>query len=633
MHLKKILNKQVLKILILVLIVFFIATIALCVAIVSDIPKFVRQERPITRPLRHESNEHKIDSSVEVNRNELQSFYLWSNQRGEFKEWLQYNLDTKKMIFNKRKSRLTTKEEIFLGRVDDNDCEQIYCLQKKLPFYQVPSVLWKGLIGIEDYRFLDHKGVDPRGLLRALWHDIKVMRFEQGGSTLTQQLVKNLYFSNERKLSRKLKEMVVSVYLEWKYSKEDILAAYFNEVEWGAHQGIKLKGIYAASLAYFNKRPQSLSSYEMSILIGLLKGPYFYSPYKHSDRLRKRSLVVFNKLVELNLVSSHSKVWSEKSFSSWVENLKKRSSSSTVLSIWMMGKKVNKTYPFYVLLNQQNKIVKGLKKKYPKTDWSSKLGVWKKKNGSYQNIFRHYTKVERNEDLAFQKEKHQIGSLLKPIIYNFLIKKGLSLSDEVTTERVKLRLKSGEWMPRESHKINKDKTTHFEALITSMNNPIIRAVKSIGFDKVEGDLKEWIPGLLTPLSEYPAQILGSIELSMNDLALTYQKFFNDACLHDGGKSVLDALSDPKQTTVKFRVGQNLGQMKFFGKTGTTNKGINNWFVGHGGDELFISWVGVEDTSTIKEKLQAYGSNTSFLLFKNFYEHGGRLFSELTCDSR
>ena len=602
----------------------------LCASVISKIPDFESEAYAKPQVFSNIKESNYIDSTVEVREEELKTYFLWSEQSGQYQEWIGKKEKAEKVIFNQKRNLITTKERLYVGELQPNDCSIVYCLQKKLPFSRIPSELWKGLIGIEDYRYLDHKGIDPRGLLRALWHDIKVMKIEQGGSTLTQQLVKNLYFSSERKISRKIKEMIVSVYLEWKFSKEDILAAYFNEVEWGSHQGIKIKGIYASSLMYFNKRPESLSAYEVSILIGLLKGPYYYSPYRYPMRLRERSKTVFNKLVELKLVSEKSKLWSDKKFNTWTKELKKRNNDTTVRSVWMMGSKKYKTYPYYVLLNQQNKLIKDLKKKYPKTDWSSKVGVWKIDQGQYVNTFRHYNKVERNEKKAFELEKHQVGSLLKPVIYNLLTKKGISLQDEVTTERLKLKLKSGVWKPRESHKITEDKTTHYDALITSMNNPIVRAVKDVGFDKIESDLKVLIPDLLTPLSEYPAQILGSVELTIDRISFIYQKFFRDACGHIGGKSVLDALSDPKQTTIRFRVGKSLGQMKFFGKTGTTNKGVNNWFVGHNGDELFVSWVGVEDTSTIQKQLKAYGSNTSFLLFRSFYEHGGRLFSELTC---
>jgi penicillin-binding protein 1B len=622
-------TKFILKSLLLLIFVSMVAALTYCVVTIQALPPvFKDTSYSGVKNLTDNNDGNGLASDVAIKKRLLKTYYLWGSSPQSFDTWKKSLLKSKKIEIDGQD--LITKGDVSLPAMVKNNCDGVFCLQKRITFSNIPGQLWKGLIGIEDYRYLDHKGVDLRSLLRALWHDIKVMRLEQGGSTLTQQLVKNLYYSNERKFSRKIKEMIVSLYLEWKYSKEEILSAYFNEVEWGSFQGIKIKGIYAASLMYFDKKPSFLTDYEVSILIGLLKGPYYYSPFRHADRLRKRANVVFNKLKELGLVSSLSPKWNDKAFSDWVARLKKRSNDVDVYSIWVISNKTINTFSKYTLINEQHKLIKELKKKYPLADWASKVSVWKKINGTYENTYKHYSKVERSQKKAFEEERHQVGSLLKPIVYGLLIDRGLKLDDKVSSKREVFKLKSGNWSPRESHKTETSEVTYLTALMTSMNTPIVRASKEYGYEHIEEGLVKIIPHLYRPLSEYPAQLLGAVEMSINELGHAYQEFIDKSCSQAIRKPLIDALSDPKRTTIRYRVGKSLGQMKFFGKTGTTNSGFSNWFVGHNGDELFIGWVGVENVATVKKRLKVYGSNTSFLLYRNYYENRGQYFSEMAC---
>lgn len=621
--------KLVLKALLLLGFASLITIVTYCVITIRALPPVFKETSYSGIKIFNEvDSANRLSAGVAIPKRLFKTYYLWGTSQQSYEAWEKSLLSTNKVTIEKKD--IVSEKEVILPPLINNNCKDVFCLQRRIAFSTIPGQLWKGLIGIEDYRYLDHKGVDFRSLLRALWHDIKVMKLEQGGSTLTQQLVKNLYYSNERKFSRKIKEMIVSVYLEWKYSKEEILSAYFNEVEWGSFQGIKIKGIYAASLMYFDKKPSFLSEYEVSVLIGLLKGPYYYSPFRHEKRLRQRTNIVFSKLQELGLVSSLAIKWDEKQFKLWVDSLKARSQDVDVYSVWVIGQKNINTFSNYTLVNEQHKLIKKLKSKYPLADWASKVSVWKKVKSTYKNIYKHYTKVERLQSKAFEEERHQVGSLLKPIVYGLLIDNGLKLDDKVSSQRETFKLKSGDWSPRESHKTEADEVTYLTALMTSMNNPIVRATREYGFDKIEIGLSKIISNLHTPLSEYPAQLLGSVEMSIDELGKAYQGFIEKSCAEIKRKPLIEALSDPKKTTIRHRVGKSLGQMKFFGKTGTTNSGFSNWFVGHNGDELFIGWVGVENVATVKKKLKVYGSNTSFLLYRNFYENRGQYFSEMAC---
>jgi penicillin-binding protein 1B len=517
-----------------------------------------------------------------------------------------------------------------------NDCDQIYCYQHRINFDQIPSQFWKGLMGIEDYRFLDHFGVDIKSILRAAIIDIIEMKVVQGGSTLTQQLVKNLFYSNEKKLSRKLKEMIVAIYIESKYPKENILEAYFNEVFWGALGSVRIKGIYAASIFYFEKRPQEIDPYEASILIGLLKGPNYYRPLKHLDRLIQRTNVVYNKLGELNLypVSADLK-WKKEQWEDWQAKLKGRVEGNWHLNMWKTFEN-NETYlnPYekFVFNQKAAEIMNFIKTRAPDQDMAIKAFIGSPKIGD-ENYFTYYSKFERSRATAIWEERHQVGSTLKPLLYSYFLDHEMKLTDAVSTAPVELKLISGNWSPREAHDDLPAEVSLADALAKSYNRPVIRLAQKIGFEKLEKELDPIIPRMQKPLSEYPAQLLGAVELTLAELHQTYRKFIERECkkgLEEEDPSVLYLLSDPKQTTVRLAVGSVIGKQRFFGKTGTSNKGFDNWFVFFDGVRLGVVWVGLEGNRDVKQ-FKLYGSNTSFKIFELFARDSGRRFGELNCE--
>ncbi len=596
--------------------------------VIQELPTSLIEEVSEPSAMKQSVTDILEEQSVLI-QDDLSTFWAWNQSDIGFRDELIFKEKSNEV--EKNGKTIIPKINILLSPLETNDCEIVYCLQHRMMFHEIPSLLWRGLIGIEDYRFLDHIGVDPRSLARAIWHDIKVLKLEQGGSTLTQQLVKNLFYTSEKKFSRKIKEMVVSAYLEHKLDKEQILQMYFNEVMWGSIQGVKLKGISAAALGYFNKKPIELTPYEVSILISLLKGPYFYSPITHSKRLKERVEIVNNKLKELKLFPETAKIWNEKEWSEWESEVKKRNKEVLLRSLYYLTRTQHeKTFKNFVLVKEVEQLKSSLKEKYPDKDLAVKSLLFKVGPQKIIRQFEHYTKYERDWDAALNKERHQVGSTLKPILYWILVRNGLSLEDEVETAPISLKLKSGEWSPREAHIEEREKITYEEALVKSFNRPVIRAAQKYGFDALERELNPLIPQLLTPLSEYPAQLLGSLEMSLDELGNLYATFLQNACFQGEGGSVVAALSDPTNTTIRHRVGKNLGQMKFFGKTGTTNNGNDNWFIGFDGKELLMTWVGIESGRDKNEKLELYGSNSAFLIFKDYFMNRGKLFNEMVC---
>ncbi|MGM9974362.1 MAG: transglycosylase domain-containing protein [Clostridiaceae bacterium] len=164
---------------------------------------------------------------------------------------------------------------------------------------EMPEVYREAVVEVEDKRFYSHNGIDPIAIARALWNDIKAMAFVEGGSTITQQLAKNLYFSQEKKIERKVAEVFMALAIEDKYDKDEILELYVNSIYFG-------EGYYSigdASRGYFNKEAKALTSYESTLLAGIPNAPSVYSPSENYQLSKERHRQVLDRLVEGNKLS------------------------------------------------------------------------------------------------------------------------------------------------------------------------------------------------------------------------------------------------------------------------------------------------------------------------------------------
>jgi len=184
---------------------------------------------------------------------------------------------------------ITRLEPQLIGRISPAQTEDRLLIRLE----QLPDGLKDALLAVEDPKFFEHGGLSVRGILRAIWVNIKERRFAQGGSTLTQQLIKNLFLTRERSIKRKLTEWPMAIALERRYSKEEILQAFVNEVFFAQDKSRAIHGFGLASLYFFDKPVQELATHESALLVGLLKGPSYYDPLRHQERaLERRNLVL-----------------------------------------------------------------------------------------------------------------------------------------------------------------------------------------------------------------------------------------------------------------------------------------------------------------------------------------------------
>lgn len=533
-------------------------------------------------------------------------------------------------ISSRRKGKLNFTQDISFSGQTASSCE-FNCLHIKVNFDELSSLLWKGLVGIEDYRFFDHEGVDYKSILRAVLVDLKAMKIVQGGSTLTQQLVKNLFLTSEKKISRKLKELIYASYIEDKLSKDQIIMLYFNNVYWGSFQGIKLKGVQAASLAYFNKRASDLTSFESIILIGMLKGPYYYSPFKNLDRLKSRIDVVFKRLSQLKLIGAKSK-WSDKQWSNWHRILKVRNEGTSFRSfIQVKSNSLLNIFEEFALYQSIAKVKKVMSSGFKGRDIGIKilLHSFESKDNKTKD-FSFYSKTQRDLKAAISSEHHQVASILKPLIYNYFYINGMSPTDLVQTKKITLNLKSGNWSPKDSSRSSKEYVSLGEALRKSKNIPIVRLSQQAGFEKIQDHLLTYVPRLKLPLKEYPAQILGAVEMSMSEVKEMYKKFLTTNCIENlHNTKTVDILSDSKDSTLRKVATEKFKLLKIFAKTGTSNKAMDNWFIGFDSKELFIIWFG-QETDKNNKRLIASGATSSFRVYQDFIFNRGKRINELIC---
>ena len=514
-------------------------------------------------------------------------------------------------------------------RVFKNNCNRPYCTQRKRHFSEIPFDLVNILISIEDKRYLDHRGVDLKSIIRALIVDLKARKFVQGGSTLTQQVIKNLYLTNEKSFERKLKEMIIAAYLESNYSKEEIVATYLNETFWGAVAGTRVKGFYSASLYYFSKLPRELTTYEMIILIAMLKGPGYYSPTKHLARLQQR-VVALTKKLERENVYEQITTWSYKRWLAWSREIASKD-NIWWSNMWFMTKYSMDFEQLNIVMSTE-RVMKQLAKRIPVKEFGVKVYKIKDINciEKCENIF-YYSRQERSQRKALQEELHSVGSILKPFFYHQYFKLGMDPNEQLKTSGLKLSLKSGPWSPRDNWRARPNSISAKDALRLSKNIPTIDAASKIGFDLIEEVFENYDIPYKKPLQEYPSQILGAVEVSVAQLAESYKKYLRHACASKEGRIILEALSDPSRGTVRKMANKFIKSSRYFGKTGTGNNGLDNWYVASNLKELYLIWIGYEGNRKNK-RFKIAGATSAFPIYQEIIGHNGKRFRELQCAS-
>ena len=438
-------------------------------------------------------------------------------------------------------------------------------IRKPLEFREMSPFVWKSVIAIEDQHFLDHRGIDPRGFLRAVWINLKTLSFSQGGSTITQQLVKNLMARRTKNIFLKFNEIFLSFILETRFEKEDILERYLNEVYLGQSGSLEIHGVAEGAKHFFGKSLSDINLAEAALLAGLIRGPAYYSPYRHWDRAIARQKLVLKKLVETGHISqleadeasrltiqlappqtiaNKAPHFVDYVKASLMNQLSDRFTEEEVSSAGFhiyttLNVQMNEMAEKYIAENTnriQTQIEKSLSKKKSSPIFEEKiqgaLVSVDQRTGYIRSLIgsRNYQESTYNRVLNM---KRQVGSIFKPIVYLAAFEKGLDANQvpygggypiEDAPWTLIFDNNRQKWSPSNYEKEYKGWTTLREALIHSVNIPAAKIGMEVGLDRIIGVAQSL--GIESQLPSVPSLILGAIELSPIEVLKVFSIFAN-----------------------------------------------------------------------------------------------------------
>jgi len=508
---------------------------------------------------------------------------------------------------------------------------------------EVPQHVVDALIAVEDRRFYSHHGLDPRGIARAVFATASG-KSVQGGSTLTQQLVKNFFLTPERTLRRKLTEMVMAVLVELHYSKEEILETYINEVYLGQDGNRAIHGFGLASSYYFDKPLAYLGLPETALLVGLLKGPSFYSPRNQPQRALGRRNLVLTMMAAEGFITEQQLGAAKKSplgvidrpprgtspypaFLSLVHRQLERDYRDENLS--SEGLQIFTTLDPQVQLAAEHALSKRLDRlekayKKPADSLQGAVLVTSTQNAEVQAVVGDRDPRYKGFNRALDAMR-PIGSLIKPVVYlTALQQKGkYTLATRLDDSSLVYRQAGAEdWKPGNYDHEFHDQVLLRDGLINSYNVSTARLGLEVGVSKVMANLRRL--GVERELPEFAASVLGANALSPQEVTQVYQT------LAGGGfrtplraiREVLTAEGEPLQRyplnveqvidpaplyllTVAMQDVVSSGTARWLenylppaldiaGKTGTTDDFRDSWFAGFSGDRLAVVWIGRDD---------------------------------------
>ena len=506
----------------------------------------------------------------------------------------------------------------------------------------VPNLLIETLLKVEDQEFYHHQGVSPWSILRALVANLKAGRTVQGGSTLTQQLVKNIYLTREQTLWRKFHEAVMSLVIDYRFDKNTILETYLNEVYFGQDGSNAIHGIGLASQFYFGKQVQELSPSEIALMVGMIKGPSYYDPRRFPERARERRDTVLKVMFENDLVGKDNFVAAveqkldvkesrrlvEHPYPHYMDLVRREMKRIVLPEDWQdTGLKIFT----HLQVDTQNAVQRSLAKKLMADGEDEKLEgamvVADYRRGTVTALAggRLSQAIGYNRALLALRP---IGSLMKPVIYAAAMQdSNIGLNTPVADEPVTLSDKNGkEWQPLNYDEEFSGSLLLYDALVQSRNLPAVRVGMEVGIDQLVRYLREL--GVTTPLQAYPSLTLGSASLSPMAVARIYSALMNDGhyqsltavssiTTHQG--EVLYRRQTPEQKKVfdqsvsyltryglhgvvaegtASRLQSALAGQIVGGKTGTTNDYRDSWFVAVDGEQVVTVWLGRDDNQPV-----------------------------------
>jgi len=512
---------------------------------------------------------------------------------------------------------------------------------------EAPDYLIKGLLASEDRDFYHHFGVSPRGILRALLANYRAGVMVQGASTITQQLIKNFYLSSERSLERKVKEALMALVLEYRYSKNEILEAYLNEIYLGQDGGSAVHGFGLASEFYFGSELKDLSLDQVALLVAVVRGPSTYDPRHYPDRALQRRNLVLDEMEKENYIT-HPQALAAIAKPLGVIPNAHRSNNIYPGFLELVRRQLAKEYHEDDLTSEGLKIFTTLDTQIQETLERSvalKLRQLEKttaaKNLESAVVVTHrdsgeiaaMTSGRQNLPAGFNRALdavRPIGSLIKPVVYLTALEypEKYSITTPISDRAIVVESKDGgpDWSPKNyDHKEHGTVPLH-KALAKSYNLAAVRVGMDIGVARTVKTLRDI--GITREIEMFPSLLLGAVSLTPMEVTQIYQTLASDgipppirairAVISAEGQQlqsypfVVKQVVDPAATFITNTILQEVmlegtghSAYKTFpkdyglvGKTGTTNDAKDSWFAGYTGDYLSVVWVGRDDNKPI-----------------------------------
>jgi penicillin-binding protein 1B len=540
--------------------------------------------------------------------------------------------------------------ELQLLRLEPAHIANIYPAHKEdrdlVRLEEVPPLLLHTLVTVEDQNFHEHHGVRPSSILRALAANIRAGETVQGGSTLTQQLVKNFFLNNERTFRRKIVEATMALLLELHYDKDEILEAYINEVYLGQEGEQAIHGFALASRFYFDRPLSGLNIEQIALLVGLVNGPSYLNPRKHPERARQRRDLVLNimqarglitesvaqkaRLTPINVRPQGS--FAQSSYPAFVDFVRRQLAThyreedlrSEGLRIFTTLDPLVQREAEHALNQQLDRLRKKLRFKPEEvSQLQGAVVVTSVDTGEVQAIVADHNPRYAGYNRALDARR-PVGSLVKPAVYLAALEDSARFHPATPLKDDPLELKypgGNVWKPANYGNEYHGEIPLFHGLVYSYNVATVRLGLQIGIENVIRVLRRM--GLPYEPPSYPSLLLGSLELSPLEVSQLYQTLatsgFNmplrsvrEVLTADGVQltryplnveqaldiSAVHQVNRMLQMVVEFgtagQAGRELPALQAAGKTGTTNDLRDSWFAGFTGQHLAVVWMGRDD---------------------------------------
>jgi len=496
-----------------------------------------------------------------------------------------------------------------------------------VPVAEMPPYLPQAVMAIEDRRFYDHWGVDPWGLARALFANVEAGRVVQGGSTITQQLAKNLFLTPERTFERKMEEAILAVWLEMKFSKDEILTLYLNRVYFGAGT----YGVEAAARRYFNKGARDVTLKEAAILAGLLKAPSRLAPTENAEAADERAKLVLNAMVEAGYITEQERADAETRRTKVA--VTRSSPGADYFTDWVLEQVpgfigavesdivVETTLDLSMQRAAETAVLSALEKNGEKLKIGQAAFVALSTDGAVKAMVGGRSYAESQFNRAVQAQRPP-GSAFKPFVFLAALEAGYTPQSTILDAPIKLK----GWNPGNYKHKYLGEVSLTEALARSLNSAAVRLIVDVGPKTVASVANRL--GVLSHLNAQPSLALGTSEVNLLELTGAYAPFANGGAsamphgilkirTREGrtlyqreGSGPFDTVAPvfASEMTYMMRETVRMGTAKrarlddrdAAGKTGTGQAFRDAWFIGFTRDIVAGVWVGNDDNSAMKD---------------------------------